>query len=275
MTDRAELDWAHVHAGVAERVRDYLDTVSAHPEIRRYKEATYDLVGAEPSAHILDVGCGTGDDVYAMSRRVMPGGSVTGVDNSEELIAAARTGTDEAVAFRAADIADLPFGVGEFDGVRADRVLMHVDEPVRAIAEMVRVLRGGGRLVVTEPDWDSLVVDGGNTDVGRRLLAAHFATVVRHPRIGRSLLRRFIEAGLREAAVADCKNTIVRDLGTADRMFGLAVAAERAARYLPGEADAVGRWRQALESADARGLFFCAVTGYTVVGRKPELGHIE
>jgi SAM-dependent methyltransferase len=57
-----------------------------------------------------------------------------------------------------ADAHRLPFADGAVTGVRTDRVLQHLAEPRRALAELVRVLAPGGRLVVAEPDQESLVI---------------------------------------------------------------------------------------------------------------------
>lgn len=51
------------------------------------------------------------------------------------------------------DAIALPFGAGEFDACRADRTLQHVAVPEAPLAEMVRVTRASGRVVVTESRW--------------------------------------------------------------------------------------------------------------------------
>src|SRR5262249_49484871 len=52
----------------------------------------------------------------------------------------------------------LPFADGAFGGVRADRVVQHLAEPERALDELVRVTRPGGRVVVVDPDQETLVI---------------------------------------------------------------------------------------------------------------------
>lgn len=271
--NQAETDWAAINDETADRFVDYLDEVFEQSEIRRYKRAAFQILGADPGANILDVGCGTGDDALALAERVAPGGRVTGLDTSASLVTEAQRRAPEVVDFRTGDAEALPFPDGVFDGVRADRVLMHVPDPAAAVAEMARVVRPGGRVVVTEPDWDTLVIDGGDPEVGRALMTGHFARVVRHPQIGRSLPRLFAEAGLDEIRVADTKNVVIGELTKADRLFGLATAVEWAGEFgIDGHTAAV--WRAALERADDEGCFFCAVTGYTVFGLGSEEGPV-
>jgi SAM-dependent methyltransferase len=75
-----------------------------------------------------------------------------GVDASRRAleVAQARTRNAAGVSLVHGDLTALPFDAGSFDAVRADRVLLHVSEPETAVAELVRVARRGGRVVVTE-----------------------------------------------------------------------------------------------------------------------------
>ena len=56
----------------------------------------------------------------------------------------------------------MPFEADRFDGCRADRSLMHVPDPRRALAELQRVARPGGAVVVCEVDFETLVIDAGD-----------------------------------------------------------------------------------------------------------------
>jgi len=116
----------------------------------------------------LDVGCGTGDDVRGLARLVVPGGEVVGIDSSEAMVAEATRraeGTGLPVAFRRGDAHHLEFADGAFDGCRVRRVLTHLAEPQRAVAEMARVTRPGGRVVAYEADWETFVLDAADRAV--------------------------------------------------------------------------------------------------------------
>ncbi len=104
------------------------------------------LAGSE----ILEVGVGTGLalPLYATDRRV------TGVDFSEDMLAKARRrvqrdGLRQVRALRQMDARSLDFPAASFDAVAAMHVISVVPEPAKVMAEMVRVLRPGGKLVVT------------------------------------------------------------------------------------------------------------------------------
>ena len=57
-----------------------------------------------------------------------------------------------------ADAACLPFADGTFDGAFADRVIQHVPIPMQTLGELVRVVRPGGRVVIADPDQETLVI---------------------------------------------------------------------------------------------------------------------
>ena len=129
------------------------------------------MVGSGDS--VIDVGCGLGEQTRSLCAAAGPDGWVAGVDQSMDVIAAAREAAGGSGAeFSIADAYQLPFAEGSFDCAVADRVLQHLACPLEAAAEMARVLRPGGRLVCGDPDWRSFQLDvtgaGGFGETGRR-----------------------------------------------------------------------------------------------------------
>jgi SAM-dependent methyltransferase len=120
-----------------------------------------------PGERVLDLGSGSGMDVFAAASRVGPNGSVTGVDiTPEQLAKAERLRRDEHVRFRAARIEELPFEDQSFDAVISNGVVNLSADKRRVFAEAARVLRPGGRLalsdIVTEREiaaWTSSQAD--------------------------------------------------------------------------------------------------------------------
>ena len=78
--------------GAAESYAGYLDGVRGIDAVAEWKERSFALLAPRPGAHLLDVGCGTGDDVLALADRVRPGGRATGIDASAAMIDEARAG---------------------------------------------------------------------------------------------------------------------------------------------------------------------------------------
>jgi len=114
------------------------------------QQLLFELLGSVTDKILLDVGCGDGALASDLARR---GAIVTGLDADPAMIVAARRRTaSEATQLRLIDgqAERLPFDNATFDCVLAVTVLCFVRDAERAIAEMVRVLRPGGRLVIGE-----------------------------------------------------------------------------------------------------------------------------
>jgi len=101
------------------------------------------LVGV--GTRVLDVATGPG---WVAAQAAGRGASVVGVDVAEAMIARARS-AHPGLEFRQADAHELPFADASFDAVVGNLAIMHLSRPERAMAEFVRVLRPGGRLVLT------------------------------------------------------------------------------------------------------------------------------
>ena len=104
--------------------------------------------------NILDCGCGPGTITLGLAEAVSPGRTV-GIDLEPTMIEQAqrRAGESTGVEFRVADIYDLPFADGEFDVVFSSAVTEHLADPVRALREIHRVTRTGGKAAIIKTDW--------------------------------------------------------------------------------------------------------------------------
>jgi arsenite methyltransferase len=106
-------------------------------------------LGLEEGARVLDIGCGTGRLTRWICERLAPKGSVVGIDPLEERISVARS-RGRAVRFEVGQAEDLgAFEDASFDAVCMSSVFHWVSDRAKALAEIRRVLRPGGRLGVT------------------------------------------------------------------------------------------------------------------------------
>ena len=108
-------------------------------------------LGLSRESRILDVGCGIGGAARTVASTI--GCSVTGVDLTNDFVETATdlsvaVGMDDTTTFTPGDALDLPFGDGEFDAVLMLHVGMNISDKVALMAELARVLRSGGTLVV-------------------------------------------------------------------------------------------------------------------------------
>lgn len=118
---------------------------------QKVREKTLDLTGVEPGRVAADLGAGTGFVTEALIDR---GLTVIAVDQSPPMLEALRRKFPdrEAVDLRVGDAEQLPIDDAATDYSFANMFLHHVEDPPLAIREMVRIVRPGGRVVITDLD---------------------------------------------------------------------------------------------------------------------------
>jgi len=152
---------------------------------------------------VLDVGCGTGDLTLRAARRVGPEGRAAGIDASPDMVKvarrkAAKKGRD--VDFRVAPIEDLPFDDGAFDAALSSFMIHHLpdDLKLRGLAEVRRVLKPGGRLVVVDLKPGKGIIGFLSHLIGHRLPGDY----------GEQLKSTIREAGIADVELLDAKNNM-------------------------------------------------------------------
>jgi len=142
-----------------EEAARHIRRVYSTPDVVQQRAEVLALLAAQPGERVLDVGSGPGFLVASLADAVGPGGAVRGLDQSAPMNAAARdlikdrpwAGIDDG------DALTLPYPDAAFDAVVSTQVYEYVADIPRAFAELRRGLRTGGRAVVLDTDWDSVV----------------------------------------------------------------------------------------------------------------------
>jgi SAM-dependent methyltransferase len=225
------------------------------PAIAAYKKRTYELLlGTAP---VLDVGCGPGVDLSAIgaSRSV-------GIDPSWTMCRAARTG---APMIARADAHALPFSDDSFGAARADRVLQHLREPHRALKELARIVRPGGRIVIADPDQESLVIQvpGVRPSTLERLKALRRDVGYRNGRLASELPALLRELRIDQVTI-DAFPLLIQDPADA---FGLPTWPASWQARAGFTTEELAEWNHAIEDAAERGFVYL-VTFLVVGGTK-------
>ena len=132
----------------------------AHARRTAEKNAAFFLPHLKPGMSLLDAGCGPGSITVGLAQAVSPG-NVVGVDTNEASLEVARAFAETRgfanVSYEQHHIQALPFDDNRFDAVFIHAVLQHVDEPVRVLAELLRVLKPGGVIGIADADHDGAI----------------------------------------------------------------------------------------------------------------------
>ena len=159
-------------------------------------------LAATASERILDVGCGPGFYCAELLQDVGPNGSIVGLDNSPQMLTLAgrRCEGHDNVEFLHADAIELPVEDASFDGATCVQVLEYVPAVAVGLAELYRVLRPGGRVVVWDVDWATVSMHSADPGRMDRVLSAwneHLA----HPCLPRTLAATMRSVGFQDVTM--------------------------------------------------------------------------
>ncbi len=141
---------------------DTMRRTTAWPEIAELRAFEARHLALGDGDLVLDAGCGRGEVTRALAAQVTPNGRVVGLDASDTMLTTARRlgdvdagagATPPSITWRLGDVQALPDEDESFDVVRAERLLQWTADPSAVVAELVRVLRPGGRLGLIDTDW--------------------------------------------------------------------------------------------------------------------------
>ncbi len=174
------------------------------------------IASLEPGQTVLDLGSGAGIDCFLAAGQVGPTGRVIGVDMTPEMIARARANAEQGgytnVEFRLGEIEQLPVGDASVDVILSNCVLNLSPAKERALAEAYRVLKPGGRIVISDMVSELPVpaILEGNLDAVAACL----------PTFRARYLEQFREAGFRDVRITSEKpypaSYILGDPGAAE-----------------------------------------------------------
>lgn len=231
------------------------------------KRTSFEAQGISRGMFVLDLGCGTGDDVRMIAEIVGPDGKVAGVDSSARMIRAGQErGLPGNAQLLVASAGALPFADRWFDACRADRVFQHLDNAEAAAGELLRVLKPGGTAMLIDQDWETIVIAGVPKEPTRTIVRA-FADSLANGWAGRNnglVLRR---AGFVDVQVVGGVTTF--DLAPAYAfVLNPALAYARRAGLLDEAHEQA--WLRSLLEAQRSGEFYYSVNVYVTLARRPE-----
>ena len=259
----------NIDPGNVTRLVAALDIQETNPGVRRLRAWAHEALAPRAGERALDIGSGTGSTTRELAAAVGDSGSALGVEPNPGLRTIAQERAAEAgnpARFTDGDALSLPVPDASVDVVWCERVLQHLAEPDKAVAEMARVLRPGGRVALLDTDWATTILHPGDPEIMAALTAGAL-TGAANPYAGRRLVGQLSAAGFvvddrgSQALLQDHRSVVwplIRMLGESAVRRGALTEAQRDRAY----AD--------LTEAAEQGALHMSVTMFAVVAHRPE-----
>jgi arsenite methyltransferase len=233
------------------------------PEMTLQRIRTLEGLSLQSGEHVLDAGCGTGFLAQELAMIVGPTGRVVGVDNSQDMLelATQRCQGLPQVELKKGFVEELPEQADSFDAVTSVQVLLYVNDVPKALSEIHRVLKPGGRIALLDTDWRGTVLNSSDEALTRRMLTA-WDNAVPSPNLPvhlAPLLRRQGFTATRVDAIPIINTSYTPDNFAVGALEWIANYAEKQGAVSPKESS---HWLADLKSLGENGEFFFCVNRF-------------
>jgi ubiquinone/menaquinone biosynthesis C-methylase UbiE len=254
----------------AEKWADALDLRAAAPDQVQLREEILAAADVHAGNTVVEIGCGTGPLLPALIERVGAKGQVVGIEPQPVLARVARERMTQIsdrceIRVERGDETALPDNFA--DVCIAQTVLCHLPAPEReaTLARMVRLTRSGGRVLSSDQDAETWVIDHPDRSLTRRLVTFYADQRFADGWTGRQLRSLFLQAGL---TAVQTQAAVVVDTSADSYQFRIAIDRARAAAEAGWiSQDELRNWVGTLEQQAAAGRFFSSQNFYLAVGK--------
>ncbi len=255
-----------------DEVVNTIDGVYLTPEMSKQRAITLSAMGLRSGERVLDVGCGTGLLTSELAAAVGASGEVVGVDVSGEMLEIARRRCNPMphVALKQGGIERLSEHEGHFDAAACIQVLLYVPGVSEALRQLHGVLKPGGRLVLIETEWRSVLLNTSMQALTSRMFASWDAAVP-SPGLPAKLLGMCDDSGFTAMRVDVIP--IVATSKTPYTFAGQIIewTAEHACKCGAASDEEAKLWLQELDELDRTGKFFFSLNRFLFTGVKGQL----
>ena len=257
--------------GFDEKAARRVEAVYTTADVAAQRGALLEMVSPRPEECVLDLGSGPGFMTLEAARMVGEGGAVFGVDKSAPMLALAqkRCTSQPQVSFREADALSLLFADDDFDAAIISQVYEYVTDMEAALSELFRVLRPGGRALIMDTDWGSLVWNAQDAAQAKKIFTAWDAHLA-DPHLPRRLSPLLQGAGfeISDVRVLPLLNTEYPAENYSHGMVSVIVPFVIRKGGVPKEE--AKAWAEDLMTLGERGEYFFSLNRYVFLAKKPE-----
>ena len=190
----------------AKSIVKFLEERAQYPDQMQVNYALRDVLNPQTEDHLLELGSGSGVLCRLMAKNLSPNGHITGIDISPEIVKLSQEyahmeNLNNLITFEVGEASELDYSNGSFDGAFAARFLIYITNPLEIIAELIRVVKSRGRIVLMDWDFETLVVDHSDRALTRRIFHWRNDNKDGNNWSGRQLFRLLKLGGLKEITV--------------------------------------------------------------------------
>lgn len=224
------------------------------------KEQSYTHFNKVTGGSIVDLGCGSGNDVIAMAKAFGEKIKVIGIDHDENMLQQGKTQAKgmSNVEFILSEAFPLPFASESISGLRAERLVQHLKNSETVISDIKRVLVSEAPLVIVETDWHSLSFYTEFTEAQKKLNAYLTDVKVNNGFAARKLTAYLQNMGFRKLALS-IHPFVINTLEEANEYFWIERILKEAAEKGYMADDEYKNFYTALQNADSAGYFSCSI----------------
>ena len=244
------------------------ETLYQSPKVLARRQKAHQMLGLGLGESVLDIGFGPGFYAAEMAEAVGRSGHVDGIDTSESMLALAKARCAKLpwVTLQLGDAVQLPYPDSTFTAVLVSAVYSYVTDLAKALAELRRVLRPGGRALIIDLDWDTLVWHSTNPVLMSRIISVWQAQYA-DPHLPRGLAPRLRQADFQ---LEQLEANVMLSTEIDPYVEGVTRLMSAAA---PGHqditAEEVADWEADLQQLASSGAYFFSLNQYLFLVRKP------
>lgn len=237
---------------------DYLEDTGAF--FKSLKEYSYQPFSMLKQGHIVDLGCGTGMDVITMAKLFGENISVTGIDHDLIML---NKGIEGAEGLQNADFVlseayPINFDSSSVSGVRAERLVQHLKEPMKVINEIHRVLQPGGPCVIVESDWPGLLFYNQHSKIEQKIIRYLSEQKVNNGYAARNLTS-YLKAANFNVIKIEIFPFVLKSLKQANEYLWFDKILNETVKQQVISKDEFDLFNQAMIEADGSGYFACSM----------------
>ncbi len=248
-----------------------LEAMYSHPDVVQRRQRVRQALALRPGERVLDIGCGPGFLTTEIAAEVGANGWACGIDISTSGLAAARHRAagqpwSPWIEFMEGNATALPFPDRSFDAAVATQVYEYVSDVPAALSELRRVLRPGGRAVIVDTDWNTLLWHASDSARSAKILSA-WDEHLTDPCLPRSLRPALHRAGM---TVERAETLNILNLDFSGYSHGLAglVAAFVPGRHGVSQEEAAA-WLDDLRNQSDEGAYFFSLDQFLFLASTP------